>query len=757
MPKGTNNKKVAEGSDTSRWIDIELNKAIQYYELGQIREAERVCQNILEIVPNHADSLHLLALVVYQGTNKESAFHLVNKAISYNPNNPIYYNSLGNMFEDVGNVDEAISCYNEAVQLNPLFTQAYNNMGVAFANKGKLDEALSCYEKAVELDPSRSTTYNNMGLAFAKHGNFDKAISCYEKAADLAPHSAVAHNNMGNAFRSKGRYDEAIAHFRKALTLNPDYCEAYNNMGNVFRDKGDHDGAVRCYHSALELKPDYAVAHDNLGKAFYDLGRFEDAILSYRKALEFRSDLVEACKDLVHVLQRTCAWRDLEIEGARLDSFTEKAIETGKKPAEPPFVSLTRHADLSRSLSVAKLWSNHISMLSTSWHNSLRFNFDRGNRPRITIGYLSNDFRDHPIAHLMLGLLRLHNRQDFGVFCYSYGMDDGTHYRERIGECCNNFVDLCNIDDIEAAKHIYQDQIDILVDLTGYTEGNRLGICALRPAPVQVTYLGFPGTTGAPFFDYIITDKIVTPEHHAVHYSENLAYMPHCYMVTDDRQIVAEQKRREDFRLPERHFVFSSFNSAYKIEPSMFSAWMRILQEVPNSVLWLGAMNETARHNLWREAQDRGVVSERLIFAERIPQREQHLARLSLADLALDTRIYNGHATTIDALWTGVPVIALKGSHFASRVSASILTAIGLPDLITHTLEEYESLTVRLAHNRGELHEIRQRLIKNRLTEPLFATLRFVKNLEKTYKKMWETFLAGEKPRRLEIVENLRK
>jgi protein O-GlcNAc transferase len=287
----------------------------------------------------------------------------------------------------------------------------------------------------------------------------------------------------------------------------------------------------------------------------------------------------------------------------------------------------------------------------------------------------------------------------------------------------------------------------------GHIAGNRLEICALRPAPIQVSYLGFPGTSGADFFDYLITDRIVTPERHLPYYREQIVYLPHCYQVNDHRQAIAEKSyRRQDFDLPEDRFVFASFNQAHKIEPVMFDVWMNILREVPQSVLWLFSRHDTVANNLRQEAEYRGIGSDRLIFADKLPK-DEHLARHRLADLFLDTRIYNGHTCTSDALWAGAPVITLQGDHFASRVSASILTAVGLPELITSSLAEYQKLAVRLARHPQQLHEICQRLVDTRNTAPLFDTPRFVVNLEKAFQQMWEIFRNGETPRHLEVKE----
>jgi protein O-GlcNAc transferase len=304
----------------------------------------------------------------------------------------------------------------------------------------------------------------------------------------------------------------------------------------------------------------------------------------------------------------------------------------------------------------------------------------------------------------------------------------------------------------DAARQIFRDQVDILVDLRGHTKGNRF-ISALRPAPIQVFYLGYPGTTGAEFYDYMITDKMVTPEAHADYYSEKLVFMPHCYQINDHEQAISDKLwKRSDFNIPENSFVFCSFNGSFKIEPVMFDTWMRILHRVPNSILWLLKVNDMAERNLKNEAAKRGVNPERLIFSKGLPK-EEHLARFKLAHLGLDTRIVNGHTTTSDALWAGVPVITLMGGYFPSRVSASILNAMGLPELITQNMAEYESLAIYFANNRHKLDIIRHKLLLHRQTKPLFNTPRFVKNLEKAYSEMWGTLLAGKSPQQIEITD----
>jgi protein O-GlcNAc transferase len=414
---------------------------------------------------------------------------------------------------------------------------------------------------------------------------------------------------------------------------------------------------------------------------------------------------------------------------------------------------MARCSDPAVNLANAKAWSRkNLQPLSNAKTRST-FEVRRQQKNKLTVGYLSADFHDHATAHLMRSLFGRHDREKFEIHCYSYGPDDNSRYRKQIIEESDQFIDIRGDSHINAARRIYAGAVDILVDLKGHTRGARLGILACRPAPVQVHYLGYPGTTGADFIDYLITDRIVTPEDHAAYYSEKLVYLPHCYQVNDDLQEIATRDwLRSALGLPDKGFVFSSFNLPYKIDPVIFDSWMRILQQVPESVLWLFDDNQNARRNLRREAADRGIKPDRLVFAQKIGKVE-HLSRLKSADLALDTRIVNGHTTTSDALWAGVPVVTLQGSHFASRVSSSLLHAVGLPELVTDGLEEYEKLAVRLALRPAELKAVCRKLNMHRLKEPLFDTARFVRNLERAYTEMWWIFSEGRAPTQIEVVE----
>jgi protein O-GlcNAc transferase len=662
-------------------IEAEIKQAIQYHQAGQTRHAEDIYRKVLAVNPDHAESLHLCAVICHQSGRKDEAVKLVTRAIQLNPGKPAYHNTLGITFQDRGRTEEAIACYQNALKINPNFVEAYGNMAFALMEQRRIVEAIVCYQKALQIRP-------------------DDAVIC---------------NDMGTALQDAGNVDEAVKYYRKALQINPNYPEALNNLGNALKEQSKTD----------------------------------EAILSYRKALEINPNYTKAYSCLIHELQQTCAWLELAQLSAKLDSLTDQELREGVKTSESPFMNVGRTMDLSRNLAVAKSWAKALAKPMSNL--GIHFAFDeRKSNPsqKITVAYLSNDFRNHAISHLMLGVFGLHNREEFNVFCYSYGPDDASYYRKRIQQDCDKFVDIRGHSHADAAKCICQNQVDILIELTGHTKDGRLEICALRPAPVQVSYLGFPGTSGADFFDYILTDRIVTPPDHAAFYTEKFACMPHCFQVNDRQQEISDRQwKRSDFGLSEDSFVFCSFNHGYKIEPIMFDTWMKILRQIPKSILWLPKKSETGEKNVRHEAQLRGVAGERICFADKLPTKADYLARIKLADLILDTRVYNGHTTTSDALWAGVPVVTLQGGHYASRVAASVLTAVGLPELVTHTLTEYEQLCVRLASHSDELNAVRKKLDKNRLTSPLFDTPRFVRDLENVYKEMRRIFLSGQKPR----------
>jgi protein O-GlcNAc transferase len=468
--------------------------------------------------------------------------------------------------------------------------------------------------------------------------------------------------------------------------------------------------------------------------------------------VEIDPDLDMGYSYLIKGLMQVCDWKRLADLMVAFDRLKERPGPKKKKLVEHPFVSIIRHADPALNMAAAKAKACRVSTTVSGLKLHPQFYDKRRRKNKITLGYYSGNIRDHANAHQIHSIFGCHNRKEFEIFCYSGGKDDGSPYYEKIKKDCDTFVDIRNLSDIEAARRIYQDQVDILVDLVGSIDGGRPKIFALRPAPVQIRYLGMPGTSGADFYDYLVTDRIVTPDVDAPFYTERFINMPHCYQV-NSIQLVSNRKRtKKDFGLPKEGFIFCSFNTNYKFDRITFHVWMQILEKTPGSVLWLLSQNSAAETNLKAQAESCGVDSDRIIFTEKLPK-PVHLSRLELADLALDTRIVNGAASTSDVLRMGLPIITLKGTHFASRMSASILTAIGLPELITHDFEEYEKLAVHLA-NSGALNAIRNKLEKNRKTSPLFDTPRFVRNLESAFRTARDIFLTGQRARQIDVAES---
>lgn len=691
----------------------ELNRAFALQQNGDIEQASDIYQTILKKDPMHPDALHLMGKVASQMGDCESAVRLIGEAIQYFPNSDIYYSNLGNALARLNRTGEAVDAYRQALRINPDSVEAINNLATSLKELGRVQESLVCFERALALNPRSVEVYNNMGNALTDLGQIDAAIDAYCQATALKPDYAIAHNNLGSALKLCHRHEEAIASYLRSVAADPGCAEAYNNLGETLADMGHPGKAAPFFEKALELKPDLGLATGNL----------------------------------LYALTRFCAWKQFGDLPQRLDYSTCQAIDSGGNPPEDPFFNLVRHDNPAFNQKVAMAWSSRIARIAKT--SDCHFTFDHCRQrsgSKLAIGYLSNNFHDHPMAHLLTGLIDLHDRNQFKIICYSCGPDDQSDYRRRIEEGCDQFCDLNGQDHRTAAQRMYTDQVDILVDLMGHTKGHRMDICALRPAPVQVRYLGMAGTAGADFFDYLIADRNVIPKAHEPFYNEKIVCLPHTYQVNNYRQQgLPEKMDRRQAGLPPDGLVFCSFNQPYKLDRLIFANWMRILKRVSGSILWLQCVSSEVESNLKRAAEEQGVEARRMVFSPRLAK-EDHLARLQLADLALDTRTVNGAATTSDALWAGVPVITVRGRHFASRMSASLLSAIGLPELVTSSLEDYEELAVSLALNSDQLNLIRKKIDRNRHSAPLFDTPRVTKNLENAYRQMWQGFVNFQEP-----------
>lgn len=648
-----------------------------------------------------------------------------------------------------GALAEADAICLEILNQSPIDSQAMFLRGLIAFQQSEIDRAIALIRSASENDPNNPTYLATLGAMLINVGDAPEAIIALEHALALNVDDVVSLRYLARLYRQVGRVSDAIVALERLALREPPEPTDLHALGNLLQAVREPDAAVMIFERVVAMAPEDVLARNLLAACQQMRGRVGQAIESYRSSLSIQAEGNPAAVGLLAAMQTICDWRGLTELSTQADAMTEASVKGSARPVEDPFLSVTRTPDTGRNYDVARLWSVELADRVKAWRTGFRH--EPHDRDNIRIGYLSSDFHDHATSHLMLGLFGAHDRSRFSIHAYSCGPDDGSDYRRRVKADCDAFVDLSEMDSIAAAQRIHDDEVDILVDLKGYTRQNRLEIAAQRPAPLQVSWLGFPGTSGADFFDYIVTDDVVTPPDAADAYSEAFVVMPHGYQVNNRGQEIAEAPiTRGEAGLPEDAFVFASFNNTYKLEPVMFAVWMDILRDVPNSVLWLLPNNSLAIDNLRREALAADVAPERLIFAEMLPKAE-HLKRAGLADLALDTRIYNGHTTTSDMLWAGVPVVTLKGSHFASRVSASLLQAFGLPELIVETREDYRALARNFAQSPARCAALREEVQKLRQLSPLFDTKQFAQDLERAYAEMWRRYNANEAPQRLVV------
>jgi len=553
---------------------------------------------------------------------------------------------------------------------------------------GVSDKAECLFRRVLSLKPDYADGHNNLGYLFQKLKRHDEAEACYRQALSLKPDYIEAHNNLGILFLELKRHEEAEACYRQALSLKPDYADALNNLGNLFQELKRYDEAKACYRQALSLKPNYAEALYNLGNLFQELKRYDEAESCYRQALSLKPDYEFLYGLHLSIKMLICDWSLLEYQFAQLTAKIQ-----GNEKATIPFAVLGMIDSLPLQRKASEIYVQTKYPINSTIQQIEKY----PRREKIRIGYYSADYHNHPISYLMAELFERHDRAVFEIIAFSFGPDANDEMRKRVAAAFDKFIDVRNQSDQDIALLSRKLEIDIAVDLNGFTKNARTGIFAFRAAPLQVNYLGYPGTMGAKYIDYLIADKTLIPEGNQKHYSEKIVYLPNSYQVNDTKRHISEKIfTREELGLPKTSFVFCCFNNNYKITPNTFDGWIRILKQVEGSVLWLLEDNPIATRNLTKEAVKRGIDANRLIFAKRMPLSE-HLARHRHADLFLDTLPYNAHTTASDALWAGLPVLTCAGGAFASRVAASLLKAVQLPELIRSTQEEYERIAVDLA------------------------------------------------------------
>ncbi len=636
-----------------------------------------------------------------------------------------------------GRLDEAEALYRSVLARQAAHFGALHLTGLIHLQRGQPAVAVEWIGRAIAVNPGVADAHSNLGLALQQMKRIDAALASYERALQLKPDSPEALCNRGNALQDLWRLPEALASYDRALQARPNFAQACNNRGNALRGLDRPAEALASYDRALQLWPDFPEALDNRGRILRDLKRFDEAVPSFARLLAVSPNHTYGQGLLFDTRLNCCDWTDYEATSAAIVA----AVERGER-VDAPFSFLCHALSPLAQLACARAFTAAECPAPAAPPAV-------GRRPRgdrIRLAYLSADFHGHATAYLMAELFESHDRARFEVTGLSYGTADTGAMRERLRAAFDRFVDVRGLGDHEVARLLHDSGIDIAVDLKGFTANNRAAIFAHRGAPVQVNYLGFPGTMGAPFIDYIVADRHIIPERLAAAYSEKVVRLPDSYQPNDRKRRIAERTpSRGELGLPDKGFVFCSFNNTYKIRPAIFDVWMRLLRQVAGSVLWLLEDNAAAVANLRREAERRGVAADRLVFAPRLDL-DAHLARHRLADLFVDTFPVNAHTTASDALWAGLPLVTLCGESFVSRVAASLLEAVGLPELVAGSLADYEALVLKLATTPALLAALRQWLKHNRPTAPLFDTDRFRRHIEAAYIAMYERSQRGEAP-----------
>lgn len=686
-----------------------FQQAYALHRNGQYAAAEPLYLQAIALQANHADAHHMLGLVYYQTDRIDAALAHIGQALNIAPRNLDYLNNLALVQRAAAQFEAALKSFQQAILLQPKDLDVQLNLANTLLELDRFDEAANYYRRVLKARP------------------------------DPDIRAALAHclSMLGNQAHAAGKFSEAEACFKEALSFNPTDAAFYYNLGNAQRELGKAADAANSYRKAIQYAPDDADAYNNLGNVQRELGQLDLAIASYERALQLNPQLYHAKVHLIHQKQHICDWNNLKQDIQQVRDWVKNAPQAQVSPFAFLAMPGTTASEQKRC---ADNWVQNRYAELISLGKNLDFT-QHAPHKKLRIGYLSADFRLHPLAFLISELIELHDRDKFEIHAFSYGVDDKTNARARLVKAFDHFHDIRNLSEMEAATKIHACEIDILVDLTGFTQTSRSGIAALRPAPVNVNWLGFPGTMGSidhePLFDYILTDNFISPPESKNSYAEQFALLPDSYQPNDRKRPVGKTPSRAECNLPDNAFVFCCFNQSFKITAEVFAVWIRLLQAVPNSVLWLLDCNQWAKKNLKTQAEKAGIASNRLVFATRVSIAD-HLARHAHADLFLDTLPYNAHTTCSDALFMGLPVVTCVGDTFAARVAGSLLNAAGLPELVTHDLAAYEQKALQLANDPAELKRIKTYLAAGKNNSGLFDTARFAKSLEQCYLAMWE-------------------
>jgi predicted O-linked N-acetylglucosamine transferase (SPINDLY family) len=718
-----------------RYADAFCNKGRTLTILKRPHDALRAYDAALTLRPDFAEAWSGRGEVCWALKRYDEALAACDKALALQPDLVEAWLGRGNVLAKSGRYDEALAAYDKVLALRPGLAESWLGRGNVYVVLKRYDEALLAYDAALTAKPGLVEAWYGRGNVFTSLRQCDKALAACDKALALQPDCAEAWVGRGNAGFALRQYAEALSAYEKALGLKPDLAEAWLGRGSIYFERADYDEALAAYERALTVNPEFAEAWHARGNVLFERRQYAAALAAYDKAAGLKPGLDYAAGTRLLAKLHMCDWANLDAEiGACL-----AAVRQGKL-ASTPFALLALPASAAEQQHCAVRYLQDRSAPTPLLPGGIH------THDRIRLAYLSADFGEHPVAYLAAGLYERHDRSHFEITGISFGRDCASPIRERLQHAFDRFIDVVDRSEDEIAELMRELEIDIAVDLMGHTRNGRPGIFARRPAPIQVSYLGYLGTMGADYIDYVIADAVALPFDQQQYYSEKIVHLPGCFLVNDDQLAIAPQTpNRDDVGLPRDGFVFCSFNNSYKLAPAIFELWMRLLQTAEGSVLWLAEANPDMAANLRREAQRCGIDPSRIVFAPHVPL-VKHMARQRLADLFLDTTPYNAGATAAAALWSGVPLLTVLGQTFVGRMAASMLHAVGLPELIAESLSDYETLALKAATDPVFCASLKQRLARNRGTFSLFDTTRFARHVEDAYGTMWQRCRQGLLP-----------
>lgn len=723
------------------------NLAGVFKDEGQYKIAIAYYKETLRLCSEFADAHSNLGNAQKSAGYLDEAICCYQTAIKLRPDFAVAHGNLGCCFFEKEMFDEALKSLKYAIQLEPTYPDAYNNLGNVLHHIGLYEESIRCYRATLRLKPDHPHAYNNLGRALQRRGLIQEAVHCYITAIRLMPNFPAAHCNLGAIFNDQGKFDQALSHYREAISLDAAFVEAYCNMGCVLSCLQKYSEAEQYFLKAVELRPNSPEVYVNLGILLLANGRLIEAMDAVTHALKLKPHYPEALANLTFVKMMLCEWTSIEVDQDQLVTLLSSQLTVHENqsdlyntaPCVTPFQALSLPISMAEHQKLASRYS-HQAKLGAYLLDCTRIYLQKPTTARLKVGYVSSNFGNHPIGHLVQSVFGFHDRSKFEVYCYSLSPHEDSKWRTKIYQESDLFRDISSLYVGDICQLIRNDRIHILINLDGFTFGNVGRIFAAHPAPIQISFLGYSGTTGSDYIEYLIADNFVMSKEYRMYYAEKIIYLPHSFCVNDHKQsarhlLDSPVISRTQFGISEDKFVFCNFSQPRKIDKRIFQVWMNILKRVPNSLLWLINYNDRACSNLTKEAKLLGVRSEQLVFSPVLP-REEHLKRCVLADLCLDTP-NNSKSSSCDLLWSATPIITCPGDKMNQRLTSSLLHSCGLKNLIVSTYTMYEELAVTLAIDQNQLYGMRKHLELVRDASPAFDTLRWTMNFEKSLAAIW--------------------